>query len=382
MSAPAETILTNARIVLRDRVIAGTLAIAGARIAAVEAGVSRSAAAIDLAGDLLLPGIVDIHTDNLERHLEPRPGVQWPNMAALLTHDRQMAAAGVTTVFDSLCVGELDSGSLGRREGLVNCLHAMEEAQAQGLLKVEHLLHLRCEVSAAGVVEAFGRFVEDPLVRLVSVMDHTPGQRQWSDIATWRRFYRAFHTSEAELDRLYERRSADHQRYARANRGAIVSMCRARGLAIASHDDTTLDHVAQAAAEGIAISEFPTTLDAARLARERRMAVVMGAPNVVLGGSHCGNVSARALAADGLVDGLASDYVPISLIDACRICRDTVGLSLPEAVAIVTANPAAMVGLDDRGVIAPGARADLIRVQEVGETFVIRTVWSGGRVVA
>ncbi len=377
-----DTILTNARIVLRERVIDGSVRMAGDRIAAVDEGTSHRAAAFDLEGDFLMPGIVDLHTDNLERHLEPRPGVRWPNMAALLTHDRQMAAAGVTTVFDSLYVGELHTSGPGRREGLIKCLQAMEAAQVQGLLKVEHLLHLRCEISAPGVVEAFARFADDRLVRLVSVMDHTPGQRQWSNIETWRQFYRTLNISEAELDQMYARHCRDHDRYAQASRSEILRLCRTRRLVTASHDDTTVEHVSQAAAEGIAISEFPTTLEAARHARAQRMGVVMGAPNVVLGGSHCGNVSARRLAEHRLVDGLASDYVPISLIDACWIFHHALGLPLPDAVAVITANPAAMVGLDDRGVIAPGARADLIRVRQTGDTLVIRAVWCGGRLVA
>jgi alpha-D-ribose 1-methylphosphonate 5-triphosphate diphosphatase len=375
-----ELLLTNARLVLAEEVVEGTVQVVDGTIEAVEPGVSRAPSAVDLDGDYLMPGIVDIHTDNLERHLRPRPGVDWPNIAALLTHDRQIAASGITTVFDSLCVGVGDEKG-GRAEALAKSLAAMEQAQADGLLKAEHFLHLRCEVCSPHVVERFFDFADDPLVKLVSVMDHTLGQRQWSRIDKWEAFA-GISLGEAELDaRLAEARAAQ-KLWSDRNRDAIVTAARVKALALASHDDTTLEHVADAAARGIGISEFPTTEEAAREARGRGMWVVMGAPNVVLGGSHSGNVSARRLAAEGLVDGLASDYVPVSLIHACFLFHDELGIPLPRAAATVTVNPARMVDLDDRGEIAPGLRADLIWVKAYRHVPVIRGVWRQGQLVA
>jgi alpha-D-ribose 1-methylphosphonate 5-triphosphate diphosphatase len=378
----SELILTNGVVVTPQAVFHGTVHVVGRTIAAVDPAKSHATSAVDLEGDYLIPGIVDVHTDNLERHLEPRPGVQWPNLAALLMHDRQVAAAGVTTVFDSLCVGDYDDGKAGRRDALVPSLKATEEAQAAGLLKAEHLLHLRCEVSADGVVEAFTDFVDDPNVRLVSVMDHTPGQRQWANLDKWRQFNTRRNVSEAQLMEILERRRERQHRLAPGARRAIVSICRHRGLKLASHDDTTAEHVAEAITDGIDISEFPTTVEAARLARAAGIHIVMGAPNVVLGGSHSGNVSARHLAGLGLVDGLASDYVPQSLIQACFLFHEVVGLDVCQAVDAVTRKPAAMVGLDDRGEIAPGKRADLIRVRSYLHMPVVRSVWREGTLVA
>lgn len=381
--AARETILTGGRIVTPEGVIDGTIHIREGRIAAIDDGSSGLAAAVDLDGDYLLPGLIDIHTDNLERHLEPRPGVAWPHMAALVTHDRQIAAAGITTVLDSLCIGSSDQRAAGRSQTLAGSLQAMERAQADGLLKVDHRLHLRCEVSAPGVVEAFGRFVDDPLVRLVSLMDHTPGQRQWRQLDKWRQLAGAGAEAAADGEAaLLQRRRHEQAIYAAPTRAAIVAQCRQRGLTLASHDDTTAEHVAEAVADGVAISEFPTTIEAAQAARDHRLWVVMGAPNVVLGASHSGNVSARALGRLGLVDGLASDYVPISLIQACFIFHWHLAMPLPDAVAIVAAAPAAMVGFTDRGTIAPGQRADLIRVRAHDHMPVVCTVWRGGEIVA
>ena len=377
-----ELILANAKIVTRDAVVPGSVRVVDGNIVAIDNGLTGVPNAIDVEGDYLLPGLVDIHTDTLEKHMEPRPGVHWPTMGALLTHDRQVAAAGITTVFDSLCVGDFNDGTAGRRDALALSLEATMRAQNDGLLRAEHLLHLRCEVTSEAVVPSFADFADHPLVRLVSVMDHTPGQRQWSDLESWRRFTRSYDLSDAEMDAILEKRLQAQEAYSQSSRSEIVRMTKDRGLALASHDDATADHVMEAVEHGITISEFPTTAEAARLARRHDMWVVMGAPNVVMGGSHSGNVSASALAEVGLLDGLASDYVAMSMIHACFLFRETLDMSMPQAVATVTANPAEMVGLTDRGEIAPGKRADLVRVKDYHHMPVIAGVWRQGRSIA
>ncbi|HYN38476.1 MAG TPA: alpha-D-ribose 1-methylphosphonate 5-triphosphate diphosphatase, partial [Rhodospirillales bacterium] len=338
----AEQTLTNACIVSGCDLFRGTVHVVGGRIAAVDTGRSAARSAVDLQGDLLIPGLVDIHTDNLERHLEPRPGVDWPSLPALLSHDRQMAAAGVTTVCDALCIGDRHRGRVRRQEMLLEAIRAAKRAQREGLLKARHLLHLRCEVSTEGVVETVAALVEDPGVRLVSLMDHTPGQRQWRDLDRWRRMNRIGAGVE-ELEAIRAQRRHFPEQRAAAARRDIAALAGDRGLALASHDDTTAEHVAEAAAAGVGISEFPTTEEAAQAARAAGLQVVMGAPNVVLGGSHSGNVSARVLAVSSLIDGLASDYVPMSLIEACFVLHQVQAVPLPAAIAMATAKPAAML---------------------------------------
>jgi alpha-D-ribose 1-methylphosphonate 5-triphosphate diphosphatase len=376
-----ELILTNAQVVLGDSVCDGTVHVRDGVIRSIDPGVSHLPAAVDLEGDFLIPGLIDIHTDNLERHLQPRPGVAWPNIAALVTHDRQMATAGVTTVFDSLCVGIGDDDGNDRSKALIQSLLATEQAQADGLLKAEHFLHLRCEVTSPTVVSSFVALVDDPLVRLVSVMDHTLGQRQWQNVDNWLKFT-GHQPSEAELERMLDAARGMQARYAAANRLQIVHASQERQLTLASHDDATAEHVQDAVNLGISVAEFPTTLEAAAKARACGLWIVMGAPNVVLGGSHSGNVSARALAADGLVDSLASDYVPVSLIHACFLFHELLGFTLPDAVAVASAHPAAMVGLSDRGVIAPDRLADLVWVKAYRHVPVVRSVWRRGCLMA
>lgn len=374
-------ILTNARIVTRDAVISGTVETEGGLIRSVEAGNSANPAAIDLEGDYLLPGLVEMHTDNMEKNLEPRPGVKWPSpMAAVLAHDAQIASSGITTVFDAISIGE--AHKVGRDAMLADSIAGVERGRAEDLLRADHLIHLRCEVVGATVVDLAGPHMNNPLVRIVSLMDHTPGQRQWSEIGHWLTYNKTEHLPKVEIDaRLAKLREA-RALYGEAHRQAIVAMARAHGLVIATHDDTEPAHVDEAAEVGATISEFPTTLAAARRARELGLKTIMGSPNVVRNGSHSGNVSARELAAHGLLDGLSSDYVPVSLLHAAFLLWEEVGVALPEAVAIVSDNTARMVGLPDRGRVAPGLRADLVRVKALPHLPVVRQVWREGRQVA
>jgi len=373
-----ETIFTNARIVLPDAVVLGTITVRDGRIADVGEGISQLAAAQDLAGDYLTPGLIELHTDNLERHFIPRPGVVWPSpLAAILAHDAQIVAAGITTVLDAICVGEYrDSGT--RRFILDQSVTAVKKAGQDGLLRTDHHLHLRCEVTDPHVVELFDAYVDEPLVRLVSLMDHTPGQRQWHDLSKYRQYYRKENWSEAEFAAHVEEYRDLQARYAAEHRFAILERCRGRALALASHDDTSEAHVEEAAADGIHVSEFPTSLEAARHARKVGLKVLMGSPNLVRGQSHSGNVAATELATAGLLDGLSSDYVPASLVHGAFLLYQTLQMPLPEALALITAKPAEMVGLNDRGRIAPGLRADLLRVHEIDGFPVVRSVWRGG----
>ncbi len=375
-----ETIFTNARLVLANETVDGTVVFRDGLISTIDTGRSGLAAALDLEGDCLIPGIVDVHTDHLEQHLEPRPSVKWPGLAALVSHDRQIAGAGITTVLDSLAMG-FDLSREGRQIALRLAMDTLGLAKDEGLLKADHMLHLRCEIPAPTLLDDVTRVIDHPLVRLVSVMDHTPGQRQWRDLDRWRTFNSRRYSRE-QLDEMITIRRERQKLHAAENRRTLVPMCRERGLPVASHDDTTAEHVNEAIETGITISEFPTTLEAARLANDKGMKTVMGAPNVVMGGSHSGNVPALDLAREGVLNGLASDYVPNSMIQAAFTLHGEQDFPLHETIGWVTAEPADMVGLRDRGRIAEGLRADLLRVKVFRGTPVVREVYlEGARVI-
>ncbi|MBK9441896.1 MAG: alpha-D-ribose 1-methylphosphonate 5-triphosphate diphosphatase [Comamonadaceae bacterium] len=374
-----QRIFRNARIVAANEEFTGNVVIEDGIICRVDSGDTAVPEAQDWAGDWLLPGLVEVHTDNLEKHLSPRPGVLWNAHSAMLVHDAQCAAAGITTVLDSVVIGDLDQGG-PRCQTQHTSIAALHQCHEEGLMRVAHLLHLRCELSAPDLLEVFHQYASDALLTLVSIMDHTPGQRQWRDITSYRRYIgRNGHHNEAEFDAMIAQRKADQQAYSLPHRVDIVRECQARHLPMASHDDTLLSDIAQAVEEGVVMSEFPTTIEAAQAARAAGMAIIMGGPNMVKGGSHSGNVSAAELAELDLLDIFSSDYVPSSLLLATFMLSALDGWTLPKAVRTVTGNPARAIGLQDRGEIAPGLRADLLRVRmnRAGMPMVTET-WFGG----
>jgi alpha-D-ribose 1-methylphosphonate 5-triphosphate diphosphatase len=375
-------VLGNARLVLREDVRCGTVAFEDGKIRSVDAGRTSVPAAADLEGDFLLPGLVELHTDNFERHLMPRPKVRWPEMPALLGHDAEVAAAGITTVFDALGVGDCDPEAM-RAQDMSTVLEAIREASRSGSLRADHRLHVRAELPAPNVLDRFEPFRGDPLLGLISLMDHTPGQRQWENLEQARIYYTGRKGwSDERFDRQVSESREMQDRYAVPHRQHFVSFAARHGIPIASHDDTRPQHVEQACSEGVTIAEFPTTLAAARVAREKGLSIVMGAPNVVRGGSHSGNIAAVTLAREDLLDTLSSDYVPASLLMAVFRVAEEAGWGLPRAVASVSRNPARSVGLDDRGEILQGQRADLVQVRLHGGQPVVRAVWrQGHRVV-
>jgi alpha-D-ribose 1-methylphosphonate 5-triphosphate diphosphatase len=380
---PSELVLTNAKIVTADAVVGGALLIRDGLIAEISEAPSRIPSALDLAGDYLLPGLVELHTDNLEKHVSPRPGVRWPMQAALLAHDAQVASAGITTVFDALTIADIIDSPM-RAEMLHDAARSVGTMQRAGLFRAEHLLHMRCEVSNAGVLETVRPLLDDQLVRLVSLMDHTPGQRQFTSLEKYAVYYKSrWGYSDAEMEALVAKRRDEQVVFADRHRREIAALCAERNLPTASHDDATVAHIEEALGFGMTIAEFPTTIDAAVEAHRHGMAVVMGAPNVVRGGSHSGNVSASDLAQAGVLDVLSSDYVPFSLLHSAFLLHRAIAMPLPEAIGKISVNPARVVGLADRGEIAPGQRADLIRAVLADDDFpVVRQVWrAGARVV-
>jgi alpha-D-ribose 1-methylphosphonate 5-triphosphate diphosphatase len=253
----------------------------------------------------------------------------------------------------------------------------------KGLLRGDHYLHLRCEISKEEMPEMLGSIFPDRRVLLVSMMDHTPGQRQYRDLERYAAMEkRDFHLSQEKIDEFVAECRERHDRLSRPNRARLLAMTHGHPVAIASHDDTTVEHIEEAHQEGVSISEFPTTQEAAEAARVRGMKVVVGAPNLVLGGSHSGNVAAVRLVESGLVNALASDYVPCSMLHGAFLLHELVGLALPEAVAMVTQTPARIAGLKDRGAIEIGKRADLVRVRAHEGIVTATAVWRDGQRVA
>jgi alpha-D-ribose 1-methylphosphonate 5-triphosphate diphosphatase len=384
MTGNPDFILANARVVLADAVIErGWVAIADGRIAEIGDG-RPPAAAEDLAGDLLIPGLVELHTDHLETHYAPRPKVHWDPMAAVVSYDAQLATSGITTVLDSVRIWreagiqEVD----GQHDVLSDAIAAARDAD---LLRADHFLHLRCEVPMPDVIADTEKMVGRRDVRLMSLMDHTPGQRQFRDETKLRAYYRGKKggLTDAELDEMFDLRRRYQAAHAEPNRRGLVDLARRRDIPLASHDDTIPEHVTEAIDDQVAIAEFPTTAEAAEALHAAGIKVLMGAPNLVRGGSHSGNVATADLAAAGVLDIMSSDYVPSALLlGALRLPAAVPTFDLPAAIRTVSRTPAHAVGLTDRGEIAVGKRADLVRVYTNAGTSTARNVWRAGRRVA
>jgi len=378
-----ETILANARLVLPGEEITGSLRMQDGEITDIDAGARVPSGAVDCGGDYVTPGLIELHTDNLERHIRPRPSADWPHNAAIVAHDAELAATGITTVFDAIRVGSIEGkGGVGWRRyarGLADEVLAM---RAVGALKISHHLHLRAEICSDTLIEELEGFGVADRVGLLSLMDHTPGQRQFADLRQYEIYMRGKHglSEEVFLEHVMTRQALGDQ-VRDAHEAAAVDAAQRFGAALASHDDTTTDHVARSAHHGVALAEFPTTVAAAKACRAHGIAVMMGAPNLVRGASHSGNVAAGELAEMGLLDILSSDYVPSALLFAAVKLGALWG-AMPDAVATVTRAPARAAGLMDRGSLAPGMRADVIRFGLAGDVPLLRGVWSNGQRVA
>ncbi|WP_299727059.1 alpha-D-ribose 1-methylphosphonate 5-triphosphate diphosphatase [uncultured Tateyamaria sp.] len=377
-----EMILANAKLILRDKVVTGSLVLRDGVIAALDTGASVPTGAVDCNGDYLAPGMIELHTDNLERHITPRPHVAWPHGPAILAHDREMAGCGITTVFDAMRVGSIPAGK-GRYLKYARALSSeLLDLRSRNALKVSHFLHLRAEICSETLPEELAEFTAEDRVGIVSLMDHTPGQRQFRDLDKMKAYVMGKRQmSEAEFATHLANLLDLQQRLGAAHEAAAVREGKRLGAVLASHDDTTPDQVATSARHGVAMAEFPTTIEAAAACRTQNIAIIMGAPNLVRGGSHSGNVAAHDLAAQDLLDIVSSDYVPSALLLSAVQLGNVWG-DLACGIATVTANPAQAVGLSDRGILEVGKRADVMRFAIDGDIAHARQVWSLGQQVA
>ena len=377
----SEQIYTNYRLQLPEQDLVGTLVVRDGMIAEIQPG--TVAQGQNGQGDYLLPGLIELHTDNLEQCISPRPKVRWPLDAAIMYHDRELISAGVTTVCDAIAIGDITPTSM-RLTQFAPMIEAITHSQNNQRFAADHRLHLRCELVYEHVCEVVAQFVDHPLLALVSLMDHTPGQRQFAQVEKYREYYMGKHgISRDKIDQFIQDRLDAQQQHGQRNRQGLVNLMRPRGITLASHDDATIAHVQAAVEDGAAIAEFPTTLDAAKASHQHGLHVLMGAPNLVLGGSHSGNVSALELLEHDLVDIFSSDYVPQSLLQAMFLIVRYTEKPLHEAAKLFTLNPAQAIGLaGDRGSLTIGKRADLITVHDDGTVPRLTAVIRAGQRVA
>lgn len=382
-SRTSEQLFSNAKIVLADEIVRGSVQVIDGVIADISSDTSSvNMSTLDCQGDYLIPGLIELHTDHLETHYSPRPGVRWAMLPSIQAHDAQIASAGITTVYDCLRCGQEreDQYEAGEMYALAQ---AMRLAREQNRLRVEHRLHLRCEVSVGDVLEDFQRFDKVSDVGLVSLMDHSPGQRQFPTLEGYAAYHqKRLKMTDQEFSNYVDVRINASAKYSNKHRQQLAKVCMERGIPLASHDDATSSHVKESILHGVSIAEFPTTQEAASESHRAGLGVLMGAPNVVRGQSHTGNVAARTLIENHCLDILSSDYIPSSLLQAVFLLATQWDvISLPEAIALVSRNPALAMRLHDRGEIAIGRKADLVQVAHKPSediTPIVRSVWRDG----
>lgn len=371
------SLLIHATVVLADAVRDDVaVLIEDDHIAALDPIASNDARVVDLTGRILMPGLIDLHCDALEKEVEPRPNIHFPLDFACAQADKRNAAAGITTVYHALSFANHE---LGVRNNAFAAEIARAVHQWQPHALVDNRVHVRYEVTDETALPVLSSLIEKGLAHLISFMDHSPGQGQFRDLEAYRGYLAStYKMDESTLDAILARKAKAAQG-AMARMESLAQTARLQNVAIASHDDDSPEKVAIIEVLGAVISEFPINLETAHAARTRGLATLFGAPNILRGQSQSGNMRALDAVLAGVADCLCGDYSPAALLPSVMQLPKLAGITLSEAVALVTRNPARAIGLADRGEIAVGQRADLVAVKQLGGLPQAERVWSGGK---
>lgn len=370
-------LLINATVILPDEVRDNVaVLIEDEKILEIATNIVGDAEVIDLSNKILMPGMIDLHCDALEKEVEPRPGVHFPLDFACAQADKRNAAAGITTVFHALSFANHELG-VRNNQFAADIARAIHLWQAHAL--IDNRVHVRYEVTDETAPEFLEQLLCSGDANLMSFMDHSPGQGQFRDVESYRNYLsKSYKMNDNDLDDLLERK-LNAAKGAMDRIESLAKLARAHGVAIASHDDDSAEKVSLMSSLGAAISEFPINMETAQAAQKIGMATLFGAPNILRGKSQSGNMRALDAVVAGVADCLCGDYSPAALLPSIMALPKLANISLPQAVALVTANPARAAGIHDRGSIAAGQRADLIAVQSLAGLYQVSTVWAGGR---
>lgn len=368
---------TGAKVVLPHEVLDnGSVLVENGRITAINPTSVTNATTLDISGKTLIPGMVDLHCDALEKEVEPRPNVHFPLDFAVAQADKRNAAAGITTVYHALSFANEE---LGVRNNAFAAEIARSVHAWQPHALVDNRVHCRYEVTDETGLPVLLELLENNEMHLLSLMDHTPGQGQFKDMAAYRQYInRTYKISEEKLDGIIERKQA-------AAEGAfkriqtLVDAAHTYNISVASHDDDNIERVDTMKGLGVNISEFPINLPTAQYAKEKDVFTIFGAPNILRGKSQSGSMRAVDAIRAGVADCLCADYSPAALIVAVFKLVQANELDLPQAVRLVTANPAQAAGLEDRGTIEVGKIADLTVISHFGDLPQVSSVWVHGK---
>lgn len=374
-----KTCLTHARIVLADTIIEdASLLVEDGIITAINPESSVADISINLEGKMLMPGMVDLHCDALEKEVEPRPNVHFPLDFACAQADKRNAAAGITTVFHALSFAHEELG-VRNNNFAADVARAVHTWHPHAL--VDNRVHCRYEITDETGLPILKQLLNENSMHMISMMDHTPGQGQFKDMAAYRDYLTRNYKKTADEVQVIVDRKENAAAGAFARMEELANAAHAAGISVASHDDDSAERIETMRGIGADISEFPITLEAAQAAKAAGMSTIFGAPNILRGKSQSGSMKAIEAIHQGVADCLCADYSPASLIVAIFRIPELSDLDLPAAIRLVTTNPANAAGLTDRGEIAVGKRADLIAIATPGNLPQVDTTWSQGQQV-
>lgn len=373
------TLITHADIVLKDKIIKdASLLICDGVIESINPQLPIFDKLVDLEGNMLMPGMIDIHCDALEKEVEPRPNVHFPLDFACAQADKRSAAAGITTAFHALSFAHEELG-VRNNEMAADIARAVHLWQQKAL--IDNRVHCRYEITDETGVDVLMQLLEEHSMHMISMMDHSPGQGQFKDLASYKKYLTLnYKKSEQEINAIVERKvnnaAGAFERMARLSQHAHNF-----NISVASHDDDSVERVATMKEIGADISEFPINLEAAIAAKKAGMSTVFGAPNILRGKSQSGSIKAIEAIENGVADCLCADYSPAALIVAVFKIPSLVDMPLEKAIQLVTLNPARAAKLNDRGEIKEGMRADLISVSKPLGVPQVTHTWSNGQLV-
>ncbi|MCX7709153.1 MAG: phosphonate metabolism protein PhnM [Clostridia bacterium] len=379
------TLICNANIILPDKVLRGCILIEGRKISKVMPGISPKhhcqgeVKVIDADGGYVMPGLIDIHSDAIEKEIQPRPNTLFPVNMAFFELEKKLAASGITTMYHSLSLS--DDWGVRNDAMVVDIIHSIQRLKQERFM-VHHKVHLRYEITFLHGLKTLEKLIESKSIDFMSYMDHTPGQGQFKDPEALKEFtMKSYGAKEKEVEALFNKSKECQAMIDWPGLIELAKQARANGIRLASHDDDTNEKIHTLLECEGTVSEFPINLETARYAKSKGLHVCVGSPNVVRGKSHSNNMRAMDAIKNDAADIICSDYLPASMLPAV-FSLPKEGLELYEAVRMVTLNPAKALGIDkETGSVENGKMADLLIVELYEGYPIVRKTMVGGKIV-
>ena len=382
-------LLTNGKIVLEDKILEGhDLLIEGEQIKSIEkTGIINedNLEIMDVGGSYILPGFIDIHSDYIENIASPRPTSVMDFNLSLREAEKVLINTGITTMFHSLSFYGKDMFEvkpIRKKENVRKLMNIISEAHNNEHL-IRHRFHARFEIDAIDQVDFVKKYVAEGKIHLLSFMDHTPGQGQYRNMEIYKKTMKGYKDiSDEEIGNLVKE-SQEKEKITLNTMKGMIKLAKENNISIASHDDDSFEKIELVKELGATISEFPITMEVAKKAKESGLYTIAGAPNVLLGGSHSGNLSAAEAINEGVIDILCSDYYPAAMLNSIFVLKEKYNKNLCEMVKLVTINPAKAVGMDNLvGSIKEGKKADILVVNYTDNIPLITNVFVDGKLIS